>query len=117
MDQRHEDAIRSFMAIMPTMEAFIPAMVDACNLGARREEVIEAVSSGRLIPMFEAKYRQALVELSTEELEAITALFAAQPSSLRTVLLKWASGMAWAATEVKGYINGEYDRLLGEDLK
>jgi hypothetical protein len=102
------------MATMPTAEVFVPAMVDACNLGARRQQLIDLISRSPLTSIFEAKYRAALASLSTEEIEWITALFAAQPSSLLTALLKWTSSLAWAATEVNGYIEGEYDRLVSE---
>jgi hypothetical protein len=47
------------------------AMVDACDLGAmgaRRQEPIEALSGGIFISIFEEKYREALVQLSIEEL-------------------------------------------------
>ena len=53
MDQRREEAIQNYMATMPTPGAFIPAMVDACDLGAmgaRRQELIEALSGGTFIP-------------------------------------------------------------------
>jgi hypothetical protein len=46
-------------------------MVDACDLGAmgaRRRELIEALSGGTFISIFEGKYREALVQLSIEEL-------------------------------------------------
>jgi hypothetical protein len=46
-------------------------MVDACDLGAmgaRRQELIEALSGGIFISIFEEKYREALVQLSIEEL-------------------------------------------------
>jgi hypothetical protein len=71
MDQRREEAIQNYMATLPTPEAFIPAMVDACDLGAmgaRRQEPIEALSGGIFISIFEEKYREALVQLSIEEL-------------------------------------------------
>jgi hypothetical protein len=117
MDLRREEAINNYMEIIPTMEAFIPAMVDARNLGARRQQVIELVSRGPFVPVFEAKYAEALVALTTEEIEQITALFALQPRSLLTTLLKWASGLAWAATELAPYIEREYERLLPEDIR
>jgi hypothetical protein len=117
MDLRREEAINNYMAIMPTMEAFIPAMVDACNLGARRQQVIDLVSRGPFVPVFEAKYGEALAPLTTEEIEKITALFAVQSRSLQTTLLKWASGLASAATELEPYIEREYQRLLPENLR
>jgi hypothetical protein len=112
MDLHREEAIESYVATMPTTEAFIPAIVDACNVGARRQQLIDVVSGGPLAPVFEEKYREALVPLTTEEIEQLTALFAVQPGPLLTTLLKWASGLAWAATELKPYIDGEYHRLL-----
>jgi hypothetical protein len=51
-------------------------------------------------------------QLSIEELEALTAFFATQTSSLQAALLKWGAGMAWAGREVMDLIEGEYDRLL-----
>ena len=114
MDLRRQEAIRDYLATMPTVEAFIPAMVDACNVGARRQQLIEVVSRGPLVSVFETKHGAALASLSTEEIEQITGLFASQGTSLGTALLKWASGLAWAATEMKGYIDTEYDRLLSE---
>lgn len=117
MDLRREEAIQHLMAAMPTMETFIPTMVDACNPGARREQVIEVLSAGPFTSTFEAKYRAALAFLSTEEIEEVAALFATPPTLRLTALLKWASGLAWAATEVKVYIDREYDRLLSEGLK
>jgi hypothetical protein len=114
MDFRREDAIQNLMATMPTVETFIPAMVDACDLGARRQHVIDVVTRGPLTPIFEAQYRAALAWLSTEELEQITALFAIQPTAVSTALLKWASALAWAATGMKGYIDAEFDRLVSE---
>lgn len=120
MDQRREEAIQNHMAMMPTLEAFIAAMVDACDLGAmgaRRQELIEALSGGTFISIFEEKYREALVQLSIEELEALTVFFATQPSSLRAALLKWGAGMAWAGREVMDSIEGEYDRLLKDEPK
>jgi hypothetical protein len=112
MDSRREGAIQNFIATMPTAEAFIPAMVDACDVGARREQLVQAISRDPVISVFETKYRAALAQLSTEEIEDMTALFARQPGHLITALLKWASGLAWAATELKEYIDGEYDRLV-----
>jgi hypothetical protein len=53
-------------------EGVIPAMVDACNLGARRHHVIDLVSHGPFVPVFEAKYREALVPLTTQQIEEIT---------------------------------------------
>src|SRR5262245_46534114 len=103
MDQRREEAIRNYMTTMPTLEAFIPAMVDACDLGAmgaRRQELIEALSGVTLISIFEEKHREALVQLSIEELETLTAFLLTQTSSLRAALLKWGAGMAWAGREV-----------------
>jgi hypothetical protein len=120
MDQRREESIQNYMATMPTPEAFIPAMVDACDLGAmgaRRQELIEVLSGGTFISIFEEIYREALVQLSIEELEALTVFFATQPSSLRAALLKWGAGMAWAGREVMDSIEGEYDRLLKEEPK
>jgi hypothetical protein len=114
MDLRRDEAIQNFMATMPTVETFIPAMVDACNLGARRQQVIEVVSHSPLASIFEAKYRATLASLSTEEIEEITALFATESTSRVAAVLKWASSLAWAATEVKGYIDDEFDRLLSE---
>jgi hypothetical protein len=49
--------------------------------------------------------------LSTEDLEAITSLVAAQ----RSALLVWGSAMAWAGREVMSYIQLEYDRLLTKE--
>jgi hypothetical protein len=72
MNLRREKAINDYMATMPTMKAFIPAMVDACNLGARRHHVIDLVSHGPFVPVFEAKYREALVPLTTQQIEEIT---------------------------------------------
>jgi hypothetical protein len=118
MDQRREEAIRNYMEVMPTLETFMPAMVDACDLGAmgmRRKELIEALSGATFISIFEEKYREALVQLSIEELEALTELFATQPSSLRAALLKWGAGMAWAGREITDSIEAEYDRLLREE--
>jgi hypothetical protein len=117
MDQRHEEAIRNYTAILPTLEAFIPAMVDACDPGARRQELIEVLSGGTFISIFEEKYREAMVDLSVEELEALTEFFATQPSSLRALLLKWCAGMAWAGRELKESIEREYVRLLGNEPK
>jgi hypothetical protein len=115
MDQRREDAIRNYLAIMPTAEAFIPAMVDAFDVaGQRRQRLIEVLAGGTFISILEQKHRAALAGLSTEDLEAITALFATQPSSSRSRLLMWGSAMAWAARELIVYIEGEYDRLLRE---
>src|SRR5262249_19724300 len=112
MNLRREKAIQNYTATIPAMEAFIPTMVDACNLGARRQQVINLVSRGPFVPVFETKYREALVSLTTQEIEEISALFAEQPRSVLMTLLKWASGLAWAATELKPYIDDEYDRLL-----
>jgi hypothetical protein len=117
MDQRREDALQNYMENMPTLEAFIPAMVDACDLGARRQELIKVLSGDTFISIFEEKHREALAPLSIEELEALTAFFATQTSSLRTALLKWCAGMAWAGREVTGLIEGEYDRLLRDKSK
>jgi hypothetical protein len=118
MDQRREDAIRSYMANMPTVETIIPAMVDACDLGAmgpRRQALIEVLSGGDVLSMFEEKYRGALVNLSIKELEALTELFATQTSSLQTALLKWGAGLAWAGREVMDSIEIEYDRILKDE--
>jgi hypothetical protein len=120
MDQLREEAIQNYMAHIPTREAFIPAMVDACDLGAlgaRRQELIEVLSGGIFISIFEEKHREALVQLSTEELEALTAFFATQTSSLLAALLKWGAGMAWAGREVMDLIEGEYDRLRRDTPK
>jgi hypothetical protein len=120
MDQRREEAIQNYMANMPTPEAFIPAMVDACDLGAmgaRRQKLIEVLSGGTFISIFEEKHREALVPLSIEELEALTAFFATQTSSLQAALPKWGAGMAWAGREVMDLIEGEYDRLLSDKPK
>jgi hypothetical protein len=115
MDQRREDAVRNYLAIMPTAEAFMPAMVDAFDIaGQRRQRLIEVLSGVAFMSIVEQKHRAALVGLSTEDLEAITAFFAAQPSSTRSRLFMWASAMAWAARELMVYIEGEYDRLLTE---
>jgi hypothetical protein len=62
-------------------------------------------------------HREALVPLSIEELEALTAFFATQTSSLQAALLKWGAGMAWAGREVMDLIEGEYDRLLRDKPK
>jgi hypothetical protein len=116
MDQRREDAVRNYLAIMPTAEAFIPAMVDAFDVaGERRQRLIEVLSGATFVSIFEQKHRAALVGLSTEDLEAITAFFTTQPSSSRSRLLMWAAAMAWAEREVMVYIEGEYDRLLKEE--
>ena len=115
MDSHRDDAIENYVASMPTVDTFVPAMIDACNLGARREALVEVIARGPLMSVFETTHRQALVALSAEEIEEITALFATQPSSLVTALLKWASGFAWAATEVKAYVDAEYDRLLSQE--
>jgi hypothetical protein len=120
MDQRHEEAVRNYMENMPTLETFIPAMVDACDLGAmgvRRQELIEVLSGNTFISIFEEKHREALVQLSIEELEALTAFFATQTSSLRAALLKWGAGMASAGREIMDLIEGEYDRLLRDKPK
>jgi hypothetical protein len=120
MDERREEAIRSYMATMPTLEAFLPAMIAACNLGAmgpRRQELLEVLSGGTFIAILEEKYRAALVQLSIEELEALTAFFAADPRSLRAAVLKWGAGMAWAGREIMGLIEGEYDRLIRDQPK
>ena len=115
MDQRREDAVRNYLAIMPTAEAFIPAMVDAYDVaGRRRQRLIEVLSGETFLSIFEQKHRAALVGLSTEDLETITALFARQPSSTRSTLLQWGSAMALAGRELMVYIEGEYDRLLLE---
>ena len=116
MDQRREDAVRNYLAIMPTAEAFIPAMVDAFDVaGQRRQRLIEVFSDETFMSIFEQKHRAALVGLSTEDLEATTAFFAAQPISSRSRLLVWAAGMAWAGRELMVYIEAEYDRLLTEE--
>lgn len=116
MDQRREDAVRNYLAIMPTAEAFIPAMVDACDVtGLRRQRLIEVLSGSTFMSIFEEKHRAALVMLSTEDLEAITAFFATQPSSSRSRLFMWGSAMAWAGRQVMAYIEREYDRLLTEE--
>jgi hypothetical protein len=113
MDQRREDALRKYLAIMPTADAFIPAMVDGYEIaGLRRQRLIEVLSGGTYLSIFEDRHRAALVMLSTEDLEAITAFFAAQPSSARLRLLMWGSAMAWAGREVMPLIEREYDRLL-----
>jgi hypothetical protein len=120
MDQRREEAIQNYMENMPTREAFIPAMVDACDLGAmgpRRQELMEVLSGSTFISSFEEKHREALVQLSIEELEALTAFLATQPSSLRTALLKWGAGLAWAGRQVMDSIEGEYDRLVRAESK
>ena len=116
MDQRREDAIRDYLAIMPTAEAFIPAMVDACDVaGPRRQRLIDMLSAATYMSIFEDRHRAALVMLSTQDLEAITTFFAMQPSSTRSRLLMWGSAMAWAGREVIAYIEREYDRLLTEE--
>lgn len=116
MDQRREDAVRNYLAIMPTAEAFIPPMVDAYDVaGPRRQRLIEVLSGDAYISIFEARHRAALVMLSTEDLEAVTAFFAAQSSSTRSRLLMWGSAMAWAAREVTPFLEREYDRILTEE--
>jgi hypothetical protein len=120
MDQRREEAIRNYMEHMSTVQAFIPTMVDACDLdamGARRQELIEILSSAPFISIFEEKHREALVQLSIEELEAITTFLAAETSSLRAALLKWAAGIAWAGREVMDSIEDEHDRLIRDKSK
>jgi hypothetical protein len=117
MDQRREEAIQNYMAAMPTLEAFIPVMVDACDPGARRQELIEVLSGGTFISVFEKIYREAIVDLSIEELEALTEFFATQPSSLRALLLKWCAGIAWAGGELKEPVEREYARLLVDEPK
>jgi hypothetical protein len=113
MDQRREDALRKYLAIMPTAETFVRTMVDAYDVaGLRRQRLIEVLSSGKYLSIFEDRHRAALVMLSTEDLEAITAFFAAQPSSARLRLLTLASAMTSAGRDVMPYIEREYDRLL-----
>lgn len=112
MDQRREEVVRDYLAVMPTAEAFIPAMVAAYDVvSPRREKLIQILSSGAYLSLFEQKHRAALVMLSTEDLEAITSLVAAQ----RSALLVWGSAMAWAGREIMSYIQQEYDRLLTKE--
>jgi hypothetical protein len=116
MDQRLDQFLENYLAIMPTAEAFIPAMVDAHDVvSPRREKMIHVLSSGTYLSLFEQKHRAALSMLTIEDLEAITALVATQPSSTRSALLAWASAMAWAGRAVVSYIEQEYDRLLTKE--
>src|SRR4029453_3235162 len=99
MDQRREEQYKTTWRTCRHRRRSYPQWLTRVTLARWASDVKNSLKRCPAVPSSRSSrrnHREALVPLSIEELEALTAFFATQASSLQAALLKWGAGMAWA---------------------